>query len=159
MLSRILQKTKLKPQTHLLKRFTRPSFTLRNFSVLYLNNQQKNFPLQKKNPKIKLRLGNKLTRSFSTQSKVTLEQLEDKEFINSIAEKYEFVKEGKEKVVGYWMLLLAGTVAVMIVVGGYTRLSKSGLSMTKWKPIGYKYPRDLKEWEEEFDNYKVDFLN
>jgi len=45
----------------------------------------------------------------------------------------------------------------MIVLGGYTRLSKSGLSMTKWKPIGYRYPKNVEQWEEEFENYKVFF--
>lgn len=34
----------------------------------------------------------------------------------------------------------------MICVGGYTRLSKSGLSMTKWKAVGYKYPQTEEEW-------------
>jgi len=43
----------------------------------------------------------------------------------------------------------------MILLGGYTRLSKSGLSMTKWKPIAYKYPRTQEEWDMEFENYKV----
>jgi len=66
----------------------------------------------------------------------------------------EFVKPGKEKVVGYWLLATAGAVFCMITLGGYTRLSKSGLSMTKWKPIAYKYPRNQEQWEEEFENYK-----
>ena len=42
----------------------------------------------------------------------------------------------------------------MIVLGGYTRLTNSGLSMTKWKPIEYNYPRNEKQWEEEFNHYK-----
>ena len=66
--------------------------------------------------------------------------------------------KGKEKLVGSWLLLTTGAVFFMIVVGGYTRLSKSGLSMTKWKPQGYKYPSTLEEWTEEFDNYKVNLL-
>ena len=43
----------------------------------------------------------------------------------------------------------------MIAVGGYTRLSKSGLSMVRWKPINYKLPHSLEEWNVEFDAYKV----
>ena len=50
------------------------------------------------------------------------------------------VKPGKQKVVGYWLLLTAGTVFVMIALGGYTRVSKSGLSMVKWRPINYQLP-------------------
>lgn len=65
------------------------------------------------------------------------------------------VKKGKEKIVGLWLLLTAGSVLAMILLGGYTRLSKSGLSMTKWKPIAYKYPANQEEWEVEFENYKV----
>ena len=56
---------------------------------------------------------------------------------------------------GTWLLLTAGSVVLMILLGGYTRLSKSGLSMTKWKPIAYKYPTNVQEWEVEFENYKV----
>ena len=67
----------------------------------------------------------------------------------------ELVQKGKEKIVGSWLLLTAGSVLVMILLGGYTRLSKSGLSMTKWKPIAYKYPSNPQEWDREFENYKV----
>jgi len=51
--------------------------------------------------------------------------------------------------------LTAGSVFFMIGVGGYTRLSKSGLSMTRWKPVGYRYPKNQEDWDEEFENYKV----
>lgn len=69
--------------------------------------------------------------------------------------KFTLVKPGAEKQVGWWLLLCSGGVLSMIVVGGYTRMTKSGLSMVKWKPIGYKYPGNDKEWEEEFEAYKV----
>lgn len=45
-----------------------------------------------------------------------------------------------EKKVSYWLFATALLILFMICVGGYTRLSKSGLSMTKWKAVGYKYP-------------------
>lgn len=39
--------------------------------------------------------------------------------------------------------------------GGVTRLTESGLSMTKWHVIkGMRPPRSQKEWEEEFERYK-----
>jgi len=57
--------------------------------------------------------------------------------------------------VGYWLLATAGAVFFMITLGGYTRLSGSGLSMTKWKPIAYRYPRNIDQWNEEFESYKV----
>lgn len=67
---------------------------------------------------------------------------------------HQFVKPGKEKIVGYWLLATAGAVFLTISLGGYTRLSRSGLSMVKWKPIGYRFPRTPEQWEEEFENYK-----
>jgi len=66
----------------------------------------------------------------------------------------ELVKPGKEKLVGGWLLLTAGAVFCMVVVGGYTRLSKSGLSMTRWKPAGYRYPSSEEHWQDEFEDYK-----
>lgn len=51
-----------------------------------------------------------------------------------------FVKEGKEKLVGGWLFLAATGVLGMIVLGGYTRLTHSGLSMADWKPYTKKYP-------------------
>jgi hypothetical protein len=51
-----------------------------------------------------------------------------------------FVKEGKEKIVGTWLFLSAAGVLGMIVLGGYTRLTHSGLSMADWKPYTKKYP-------------------
>jgi len=43
-------------------------------------------------------------------------------------------------VVGYWLLISGISVFFMVGVGGYTRLTKSGLSMTEWKPLDVKYP-------------------
>ena len=47
-----------------------------------------------------------------------------------------------------------GSVFGMVVVGGITRLTRSGLSMTDWRPQGKSWPRDAAAWEEEFDRYK-----
>lgn len=57
-----------------------------------------------------------------------------------------FVKEGKEKIVGSWLFLTAAGVLGMIVLGGYTRLTHSGLSMADWKPYTKKYPSNDQEW-------------
>lgn len=68
---------------------------------------------------------------------------------------YRLVEEGKESTVGWWLMLTAGTVFFMIVLGGYTRLSHSGLSMVRWRPINYKLPSTLEEWTKEYDQYKL----
>ncbi len=55
-----------------------------------------------------------------------------------------------------WLLLCALLVVMMVLVGGYTRLSGSGLSITTWKPIhGTLPPLGDAEWQEEFDAYRA----
>ncbi len=54
-----------------------------------------------------------------------------------------------------WLTICALLVALMVLVGGYTRLSGSGLSITEWKPIhGVIPPLNEAEWEEEFAAYR-----
>ena len=55
--------------------------------------------------------------------------------------------------VSLWLLSVALLIFFMIFLGGYTRLSKSGLSMTKWKAFGYKFPSTPEEWQREFEWY------
>jgi heme a synthase len=55
-----------------------------------------------------------------------------------------------------WLVLCLALVAAMVMVGGYTRLSGSGLSITEWKPIhGVIPPLNAAEWQEEFDAYRA----
>eukprot|EP00045_Choanoeca_perplexa_P003912 m.34342 g.34342 ORF g.34342 m.34342 type:complete len:401 (+) comp12291_c0_seq1:114-1316(+) len=57
--------------------------------------------------------------------------------------------------IGYWLLGCSGLIIGAVVLGGVTRLTESGLSMTKWHPIkGIKPPTSAAEWEEEFAHYK-----
>lgn len=49
----------------------------------------------------------------------------------------------------------AGLVFLVIVVGGVTRLTESGLSITEWRPItGIIPPLSQEEWAVEFEKYK-----
>lgn len=58
--------------------------------------------------------------------------------------------------VGRWLLFSSTLVFAIIVVGGVTRLTESGLSMTEWRPItGILPPISQDEWNEEFDKYKA----
>lgn len=55
-----------------------------------------------------------------------------------------------------WLACVAGLVALMVVVGGLTRLTDSGLSITAWKPIhGALPPLSQAEWEEELAAYRL----
>jgi hypothetical protein len=57
--------------------------------------------------------------------------------------------------VGYWLVGSSVLVFAVIVVGGLTRLTESGLSITEWRPItGILPPLSDREWEEEFEKYK-----
>lgn len=59
------------------------------------------------------------------------------------------------KYVGYWLIGTSGLVFGIVVLGGITRLTESGLSITEWKPVtGAIPPLTHEEWEEEFAKYK-----
>ncbi|MGB6919670.1 MAG: COX15/CtaA family protein [Methylovirgula sp.] len=54
-----------------------------------------------------------------------------------------------------WLWSVAGLVFAMVVVGGATRLTESGLSITEWQPIvGVLPPLSHAAWVSEFDKYK-----
>ncbi|WP_448664740.1 COX15/CtaA family protein [Sphingomonas sp. CJ20] len=54
-----------------------------------------------------------------------------------------------------WLFAVAALIVVMVVVGGITRLTESGLSITEWKPIsGTLPPLSDAAWQAEFDAYK-----
>ena len=60
------------------------------------------------------------------------------------------------KALQIWLLVLFILVAAMIVVGGLTRLTDSGLSITEWKPLtGALPPLSIEVWQLEFDKYKT----
>ncbi|CAD5111118.1 DgyrCDS457 [Dimorphilus gyrociliatus] len=58
------------------------------------------------------------------------------------------------KIVGWWLMGFSGMVVGAVVLGGITRLTESGLSMTSWKLLGQKYPSNEEEWIAEFERYK-----
>lgn len=68
--------------------------------------------------------------------------------------KGELVTPGWEKTVGLWLLGTCGMLYSMIAIGGYTRLSGSGLSMTDWRIEGRALPRTSEQWLREFEEYK-----
>ncbi|NUS99739.1 MAG: COX15/CtaA family protein [Sphingomonas sp.] len=54
-----------------------------------------------------------------------------------------------------WLLAVAALVFLMVVVGGITRLTESGLSITEWKPVtGAIPPLTQADWSRAFDLYK-----
>lgn len=59
------------------------------------------------------------------------------------------------KPVAIWLLTGVFMIVVQIILGGITRLTDSGLSITEWKPIlGTVPPLNEQQWNEAFDHYK-----
>lgn len=54
-----------------------------------------------------------------------------------------------------WLFIFSGIVAFLVVFGGFTRLTRSGLSIVEWNPInGTVPPMGNHQWEAEFAKYK-----
>lgn len=63
--------------------------------------------------------------------------------------------KGARGFVRIWLVVLFALVAAMIVVGGATRLTGSGLSITEWRPVtGALPPLDAAAWAAEFAKYQ-----
>ena len=59
------------------------------------------------------------------------------------------------RAIALWLLLVAALVTTMVVVGGITRLTESGLSITQWKPVtGAIPPLSQAQWQAEFAGYR-----
>lgn len=59
-------------------------------------------------------------------------------------------------IIRFWLATVALATLGMVLVGGVTRLTDSGLSMTDWKPIlGTMPPRTPAQWDDRFDQYKA----
>ena len=59
------------------------------------------------------------------------------------------------RAVSRWLAFTALMIFALVIVGGMTRLTDSGLSITEWKPIhGIIPPLSEAQWQEEFEKYK-----
>lgn len=89
--------------------------------------------------------------SFRAQTKVSSRPI----FSNALrSQSASLASQTPPRSVGYWLLSCSALVFGIIVVGGVTRLTESGLSITEWKPItGVAFPRTTEQWQEEFDKY------
>lgn len=60
------------------------------------------------------------------------------------------------RLVAFWLFAMAALVALMVIVGGATRLTDSGLSIVEWRPVtGAIPPLSEAGWQAEFENYKT----
>ena len=65
-------------------------------------------------------------------------------------------RRGSRGAIRVWLMALFALVVLMIAVGGLTRLTDSGLSITEWRPVtGALPPLSDASWQSEFDKYKT----
>ncbi|MEI4234030.1 heme A synthase [Roseovarius sp. D22-M7] len=64
-------------------------------------------------------------------------------------------RRGARRGIRIWLMALFALVVVMIAVGGLTRLTDSGLSITEWAPVtGALPPMNAADWQSEFEKYR-----
>ena len=64
--------------------------------------------------------------------------------------------EKASRQVATWLLIGVAMIMVQVLLGGITRLTESGLSITEWKPItGVLPPMSGEDWQRAFDQYKT----
>jgi len=67
-----------------------------------------------------------------------------------------FLRSDRSRAVALWLLGVAVLVLAMVVVGGATRLTDSGLSITQWKPVsGALPPLNAEDWRSAFASYQA----
>lgn len=66
-----------------------------------------------------------------------------------------FASKARPRAVAIWLFVVAAMIVGIVVVGGITRLTESGLSITTWKPLsGVLPPMDDGQWQAELANYR-----
>lgn len=73
---------------------------------------------------------------------------------SAVAEQEPLSNTKGRKAMRVWLLTVGGMVFSIVIVGGLTRLTESGLSIVYWKPLGNLPPMNQAEWEAEFEQYK-----
>jgi heme a synthase len=62
----------------------------------------------------------------------------------------------RHRAIRRWLLVVAALIVVMVLVGGTTRLTESGLSIVEWQPVtGTLPPLTQAEWQAEFEKYQT----
>ncbi|KAF3761390.1 hypothetical protein M406DRAFT_99778 [Cryphonectria parasitica EP155] len=77
-------------------------------------------------------------------------------FVSGQKAKSSSFPENSSKTVAYWLIGSAASVFGIVVFGGLTRLTESGLSITEWRPVtGSLPPMSPEDWESEFAKYRA----
>ena len=74
---------------------------------------------------------------------------------DQIAEKINAANRYRPRSLATWLFAVAALVVAIVVVGGITRLTESGLSITEWKPVtGAIPPLTEAQWQDAFAKYQ-----
>jgi len=61
-----------------------------------------------------------------------------------------------DRAIGLWLIACCAMIFLMVLIGGITRLTESGLSITEWKPVeGVLPPLSAAQWQDAFAAYKA----
>ena len=73
-----------------------------------------------------------------------------------LAQAMQSPSPAKPQSIANWLLVVAAMVITIVMVGGITRLTESGLSITQWNPVsGVLPPLSEAAWQAEFDQYRA----
>lgn len=79
-----------------------------------------------------------------------------KEFLAVPTDTSRIKSDNAAHIMGCWLLTICAMVFAMVVLGGFTRLTESGLSMTDWRPVtGWLPPLSEPEWLGHFERYRL----
>ncbi|KAK4230133.1 cytochrome oxidase assembly protein-domain-containing protein [Podospora fimiseda] len=94
--------------------------------------------------------------SSNINAPVTLVQDAVDDSSSNSSKKSSSFPETNAKSVGYFLIGSSISVFGIVVFGGLTRLTESGLSITEWRPVtGSLPPMSLADWESEFEKYQA----
>ena len=66
-----------------------------------------------------------------------------------------FLERRNERILGTWLMACCLVLLILVIVGGATRLTGSGLSMVEWQPLTVIPPMSEEAWLQEFDAYRA----
>jgi len=73
----------------------------------------------------------------------------------AVMEQTDLRAAASDRAIAWWLTIVAAMVFAMVVLGGVTRLTESGLSIVDWKPLlGWLPPLSDTEWQALFERYK-----
>lgn len=94
---------------------------------------------------------------MAKKSRNIFEEVSSEEAVRPVAQTgvIDRGRSGARGAIRVWLMILFALVFVMIAVGGMTRLTDSGLSITEWRPVtGAIPPLSEADWASEFEKYK-----